>query len=77
MKSKLQHPPPPGQTLGIRLFSVPGRVDNLISKAFPGVGTDLYLDVVKKIELEMLGFNCFFRAPKSLIAMNTSFDEME
>ena len=40
---------------------------------------DLCVSRVGKIEPEVLGFKCFFffRAPKSLTALNTCLEEME
>ena len=49
-------------------------VGNLIFKAFSGVGCDLCLSVVGKIDRFQI---IFFQAPKSLTAINTSLDEVE
>ena len=66
IKSKLQHPPP-GKPRAFDYFLCSG------SGEF-----DRYLGGVGKIELEVSGFKWFsFRAPKSLIAINTCLDEME
>ena len=83
IKSKLQHPPPPpppGQTPGIWLFSVPGEWGIWRIRPSRGWGIWPCLGGVEKIEPEVSGFKIFFfRAPKSLTAINinTCLDEME
>ena len=64
-------PPTPGQTPG-----KPRAFDNFLC---PGSGEfDLYLGGVGKIEPECQASSDFlFRAPMSLIAINTCLDEME
>ena len=81
IKSKLQHPPPPRANPGhLTIFCARG-VGNLTDKAFPGVGNltlpgwggENWTGSVRSQTF----FLFFFRAPKSLTAINTCLDEME
>ena len=68
IKSKLQHPPPPGQTPGHLTISCARGVGNL---TFTRVGWG-------KLNQRCQALSDFlFREQKSLIAITTCFDEME
>lgn len=69
--------PTPGQTLGIWLFSVPGKWGIWWVRPSPRGGEfDFCLGGVGEIEPQVLGFEkTFLQGPKSLTAINTCLDE--